>query len=549
MRIASRPLVFAVSLAVFLVLAARFFDYTVDDAFIGFRYARNLVDGHGLVFNPGERVEGYTNFLWVVLIAPFLALSVDAELVARILGLLCGAGALAAVVRFAPRPPAAPEAVWFAPLLLASCPPFAVWTTAGMETPLFTCLVAWSAGLALEGAERNVLRPAAAGLAGVASLTRPEGIGFAVVLAALLLALQRGRPGLARAFGRWWLTFLAVFLPYFVWRWTFYGDPLPNTFYAKVGADPAQVLRGLRYLHRFFAENGYGLVLPLVGLLWSGRTAATVVLGGTSLALLGYVALVGGDGLPMYRFLVPALPLFFLSVALGMAGVVARLGAGRGVRIGAAILVVGLCAGTALRAYRGPSARSVARSRTEVAAWKAVGAWFAANAPPDASIAVLTAGAIPYLSRLEAIDMLGLNDRRIARREMPGLGRGPAGHEKYDTEYVLSRRPTYVVIGVYGLSHERLAPRRYLRPYYAAEVEMLESPEFRRSYAAKRAWTPSGYFPYFARIDETGAAPTPPDRAAGASGSEGPEGDPLSRTAPGLARHGRSSAVSPGPGE
>jgi hypothetical protein len=490
-----------VSLAAFLVLAARFIDYTVDDAFISFRYAQNLVDGNGLVFNPGERVEGYTNFLWVVLIAPFLALSFDAELASRILGLLCGVGVLAAVVRFAPKPAAVPEAVWVAPLLLASCPAFAVWTTAGMETPLFACLVVWSAGLALEGAERNFLRPAAAGLAAVATLTRPEGAGFAVVLAAGLLALQRGQPGLVRNFGRWWLTFLVVFLPYFVWRWSYYGDLLPNTFYAKVGSDTAQVVRGVGYVHHFFVESGYWLLMPLVGLLWCGRRAATVVLGGLCVALVSYVILVGGDGLPMYRFLVPGLPLFFLLIALGTTGLVTRLGAGRAARIGAAILIVCMCAGNALRAYRGPSARSVARSRLEVLAWKEVGAYFGENAPAGASIAVLAAGAIPYFSRLEAIDMLGLNDRTIARREMPDLGRGHAGHEKYDIDYVLSRQPTYVVIGVYGLSRELLAPQQYIRPYYVAETEMLGSPEFRQRYVAKRAWTPSGYFPYFARIE------------------------------------------------
>ena len=43
--------------------------WLTDDAFISFRYARNLLEGHGLVFNPGERVEGYTNFLWVLELA------------------------------------------------------------------------------------------------------------------------------------------------------------------------------------------------------------------------------------------------------------------------------------------------------------------------------------------------------------------------------------------------------------------------------------------------------------------------------------------------
>ena len=44
-----------------------YFPYIVDDTFISLRYARNLIDGNGLVYNPGQRVEGYSNFLWVVL--------------------------------------------------------------------------------------------------------------------------------------------------------------------------------------------------------------------------------------------------------------------------------------------------------------------------------------------------------------------------------------------------------------------------------------------------------------------------------------------------
>jgi len=63
----SRRIVFVISGVVFLALAIKFLDHTVDDAFISFRYAHNLVQGHGLVFNPGERVEGYTNFLLCVI--------------------------------------------------------------------------------------------------------------------------------------------------------------------------------------------------------------------------------------------------------------------------------------------------------------------------------------------------------------------------------------------------------------------------------------------------------------------------------------------------
>jgi len=50
-----------------LVIHGLTFGFVVDDAFISFRYAQNLLDGHGLVFNPGEQVEGYSNLLWILL--------------------------------------------------------------------------------------------------------------------------------------------------------------------------------------------------------------------------------------------------------------------------------------------------------------------------------------------------------------------------------------------------------------------------------------------------------------------------------------------------
>ena len=55
------------ALLAFLAYGARRF--LLDDAFISFRYARNLLEGNGLVWNPGERVEGYSNFLWVLELA------------------------------------------------------------------------------------------------------------------------------------------------------------------------------------------------------------------------------------------------------------------------------------------------------------------------------------------------------------------------------------------------------------------------------------------------------------------------------------------------
>jgi hypothetical protein len=499
MRLCSRPLVFAASLALFGILAWRFFDHSVDDAFISYRYARNLVEGHGLVFNPGERVEGYTNFLWVMLVAPFVALGIDPDLAAKALGLAAGAGLLGGLARFGPRPQAAPGVVWIAPLAAASSPALAVWATGGLETALFAALLLWSAGLAIEALERKRISAASALLAALAALTRPEGVGVALLLGAMLGLLGRGHVPLRRDLTRWWVVFLLVYLPYFAWRSSYYGDLLPNTFYAKVGSEPAQLLRGLRYVHAFLRESGYWLLLPLVGLAWVGRGPARCVYAGLAGGLTLYVVGVGGDGLPMHRFLVPILPFLFLLIALGCAGVLTRIGTGRGARIGVALLVLALGVRAAVPAFRGASARYVAQDRREVAAWTEIGRYFAANAPSDASIAVVPAGAVPYFSKLVAIDMLGLNDRTIARRRISGLGAGQAGHEKHDVGYVLGRRPTYVLIGAYGLSSRPLPAGRLVRPWYAAEIAMLESPEFLAAYRLERARAESGYFAYFVR--------------------------------------------------
>ena len=77
----------APALVVFGGAYRRLWGYLIDDVFISVRYARNLVDGHGLVYNVGERVEGYTNLLWTLLLAGALRLGVPPEVSAPVLGI------------------------------------------------------------------------------------------------------------------------------------------------------------------------------------------------------------------------------------------------------------------------------------------------------------------------------------------------------------------------------------------------------------------------------------------------------------------------------
>src|SRR5690554_285805 len=145
-RDARAPTIVAVTAGV-AVLAAhawRFLPFLSDDALISLRYAQRLLDGDGLTWTDGERVEGYSNLLWVLASALLGATGLDLIDTVRILGVL-GMGAAVAAVAWAGRGWAGlPAAV-----LLALCAPMAAWTVGGLEQPLVAGLLAWALVLLL----------------------------------------------------------------------------------------------------------------------------------------------------------------------------------------------------------------------------------------------------------------------------------------------------------------------------------------------------------------------------------------------------------------
>ncbi|MEM6675667.1 MAG: hypothetical protein AAF726_22640 [Planctomycetota bacterium] len=483
--------------AVVLVVRAWSFGFLADDAFITLRYLRNLLEGEGLVFNPGERVEGYTNFGWLLALAPFGAAGADLVLAARVLGVVCGAGVLFVVAGGARRMSgdssfAAPVAV----LLVVASAPSACWAGAGMETTCFALLAVsvatttgWRAGL----------------FAGLAAVTRPEGL----LLGAIAIGFtafgaprrERWRAALASA-----LPFVLLVGAHLAFRVTYYGEWLPNTFHAKVGgASHAIVERGVDYLALFARENG-GLLLyalPLVGVAWRRDRAWWQAFAALVLLAAAVVA-VGGDGLPMYRFAVPLVPLWSLLAAAFVADV-ARVRPPVTAGAGAALAAVGIAL-----VSMGPPAQSVQRGRMvaqrdlEVPVWSAVGRWLAANASPGESVACVPIGAIGYYSALPLVDMLGLTDAHIARVDVPA-GEGWAGHEKHDGPYVLARRPTYLLLGnvtVYEarvpLDHPDLF--RLSHPVVRAREGDLVGPELERLYERAEADLGDGLWLYYVRL-------------------------------------------------
>jgi len=489
-------------------MAFQFWRYTVDDAFISFRYARNLVHGWGLVFNQGERVEGYTNFLWVLLTAIPEMFGFSTEMFAKVVGLVCSVGTL--VVISWPTNGLSPAVRWIPAAFLATSPSFVVWSVSGLETALFGLLltlgilrVAWSA-------ENGKTDQVAAVLLALACLARPEGVLIVTTVAAIYSVLALRRVLAWSSWLKWCLTVLAIFLPYYLWRYAYYGYPLPNTFYAKVGFGGSQFSRGLLYLKSFILASGFWTIGWILGLRWNRRPRFSAIIGSTLVVFITYIVLVGGDGLPMYRFFAPIVGLLYLLLlGLGVDGFFKRWGERNwAMRAGVTVLAISFF-WNAHAAVFGPGYRSVQKDIKEIWTWKVIGGWFRQNAARSESLAVIPAGALPYYSELRSLDMLGLNDVAIAHRTMENLGAGRAGHEKYDVAHVLDWKPTYVLVGVYRLYRQLMPPEEMIWPYYPAETALLDSKEFKNAYELRSASVAGGHFYFYVRRDR--ASPAAPN--------------------------------------
>ena len=269
-----------------LVLGRLMGDWQMDDAYISYRYAWNLVQGQGLVYNPGEVVEGYTNFLWTLPAAGAIALGLPPAGVTLAANIALTQG-LVALTYYLTSRLAGALSLW--PLLTAglltiddSLVTYGA-RGSGMEATLLALWVLLGAACLWAGAGRTILTwRGLGGLAlALAALTRPEGLLVAAIFLGLrtLQDWQSGQP-VGRGLRAALVPFLALVGPYQVWRIGFYGDLFPNTFYAKTGATVALLVRGLDHCVWFVREHWLLVVLAGLGLglaAWEWRMRRIVL--------------------------------------------------------------------------------------------------------------------------------------------------------------------------------------------------------------------------------------------------------------------------------
>jgi hypothetical protein len=484
-----------------LYASHRMFGRLYDDTHITLRYAQNLAAGDGLRFNPGEQpVEGYTNFLLTVVLAGCAKIGLPLVTMAKALSIGAALGVVVVTYWLATLVlPDTPGLLRAMPsVLLAICGWFAFFAAIGLETHLFALLITLAVCLVLRE------RWAWAGtLFALAYLTRPEGAGLWAVTVAWLVwqasvsprlfrgdspggsrlsslpsrERQAGKPAtIVLRFGdiaRLTVPFVVIAGAHEIWRLAYYGEPLPNTFYDKVGSTTQQVRRGLDYVLNDFPHLHARTLIVIILLLVVLPSASIASRAARYVALLvaaftGYIVLVGGDFIgPRFLFHVFSLVVVLLVAGLRSLARVPWYGLGRRLRDGEtssawnragsplAAVAVALVAVWLFLPLTPPNTfltqRVGSTHMREVTGLTALGDYLKQTAPPGATLAIDAAGVVPFVSGLSTLDMLGLNDTHIAHTAT-ATGEGVAGHEKTDPQYILAQRPTYIAVGMSKLT-------------------------------------------------------------------------------------------------
>ena len=391
--------------------------HAIDDAYITFRYARNLAEGVGLVYNPGEWVLGTTAPLWALILAAGYRLGLtDLPLLATVISALCDAASVALIVHLSLRTGWRPVGAAVVGFAWALNPMSVAFATGGMETSLFVLLSLAILSLTASG-KRLVF---AGALAGIATFVRPEGALLAATVVGWTFLVKRRETVVhvcAAAAIPAVVGGTAIFLRY--------GSPLPNSVAAKqVAYQPAWPLENLAALLVQAGLPGWstyllaplpaaGLIVAVIGfgslidltrraISWlnSRSDARWQPFAGFAVLYLAFYVVAGLRGVRLFPwYLVPIEPFYLLAAGAGLA----RLGAMHSSLVAAVLVAWQLPAidwGQPLM----PLGEDLSREQL----YLNVGRELAASLPSDALIAAPEIGALGYASNVRVLDTVGL---------------------------------------------------------------------------------------------------------------------------------------------
>ncbi len=461
----------------------------IDDANIFLRYGNNVVEGMGAVFNPGgERVEGYSSVLWMIVVTAAVAVAHQPEWLLLSVSVALASAALVYLWRFVDR---GQRISWSGILLLAwviGSPGFVIWNSLTlMDTALWTSLLTVTTVALLSHAPDAVLCVFVCLL----PLARPEGMAWSVLFVLLAFLQTAAQQGLEPAWRRsclLLLTFGGVMAALTAFRMLYFGYPLPNTYYAKVSPDLLYNLRwGAIYLMGFLLFNKHA-VLAIASLFagillntrWLLDRIARPGLSDQDEARLQYflVSLVGltglllpmltgGDHFALFRFYQPIWPLLLLPVLSLIVLLRAEIEAAipKCVRAGVAVVsAVTLLVFPHIDAgNQGQISKlwvdfELAAEGRELG--RRLNAMFGEALP---SIGVIAAGGVAYTYRGEVIDLMGLNN--VAMGHSTGNRYGLKNHAAFNLDVLLDLKPDLIVHGWDALLQSWMCDEGFVASY------------------------------------------------------------------------------------
>lgn len=437
----------------------------IDDAMVSMRYAQHLAQGYGLTWNIGEKpIEGFTNPAWMLLMVPahiFHVAASKTSLPVMVLSGLCLlgtalaayklCGALSGGARYAPLIAAGITAFYF---------PLVFWSMRGMEVGFLTLLVELSllCALSLVKGKRLAISALLGLLFVLALAVRMDSVLQLSIILAYVIVSQK--PSLHRAAIPLAALILAL-AGILCFQHAYFGDFLPNTFYQKVvGASISERLRnGIVVFAEHATRDTLVLVLFSIASIMLHRglkNRETAVLAGLFVVQCLYSVWVGGDYAEpevdaANRFITQGMPFLIVLFSLGVERIIASLTDAQpperpGVGFRGAAIAVGIAFAVLLVVSGKPWMNWIIHNAPLLKAdirRVRIGLSIAEHTSSAATIAVHAAGQIPYYSGRRTIDLLGLNDRVIARGPMTGPFY--PGHDKWNYDYsILQLRPDLI---------------------------------------------------------------------------------------------------------
>ena len=447
------------------VLLAWWLNFIQDDAYISYRYVANFLNGHGLVYNIGERVEGFTNFGWVTYLILWGSVGISYIAVSKITGLLCGAGVIV-VTHLISRHFIKDDRNWLLYLpayLVAANMSLAYWSPAGLETAAFALCVSLALWWYLR---RSYLLVVALLLA---VWIRPEGAVAAALFIVIEWLTERRIPRFSLVSAG---TAFILSLPYVGFKLSYYGSILPNPFYAKTGISAQYVTAGAGYAGEFFLHYGFlGLALLILLIRFGKLSKEARSLWLFMLGYTAYVVIIGGDVLKVHRFFLPVIGLSAVLAMLTLEILVSNLARKTRTLVLAVlgVLMIGL---TVVLPYRTVTTFNY-NEKAFTTRLSFLAQQMSASDTTSFSVAIPTIGIFGYeLLGHDVIDMLGLTDSTIARHSDPPIPEMETTwkEKRHNSVYLLNRAPDYIVFSTGA------------KPSAPAEKALMLYPQFLQSY-------------------------------------------------------------------